>query len=61
MRKFEYDWDTLDNYIGIVAHREFLDQRSNDGWELVSTVLIEVGSSERLRFYWKREIQINTD
>lgn len=56
MRKWEYNWDTVENYYEIIAHREFLDKRSQEGWELVSTILIEVGSSKRLRFYWKREI-----
>jgi hypothetical protein len=56
MKKWEHNWDTVENYNGIIVHREFLDKRSEQGWELVSTVMIEVGGEKRLRFYWKREI-----
>jgi len=56
MRKWEHDWDTLENYNGIINHHEFLQKRSSEGWELVSTVMVDVGSDKRLRFYWKREI-----
>ena len=56
MKKWEHNWDTVENYNGIIVHREFLDKRSEQGWELVSTVMIEVGGAKRLRFYWKREI-----
>ena len=57
MSKWEYTWDTIENYNSIVAHAELLLERGDDGWELVSVVLIEVGSSNRLRLYWKRQKQ----
>jgi len=56
MKKWEYKWDTLENYIGIIKHHELLSERSSEGWELVSVVMIKVGSDDRMRFYWKREL-----
>ena len=56
MKKWEYYWDTVENYNGIIVHQEFLQKRSSEGWELVSTIMVEVGSEKRLRFYWKREL-----
>lgn len=56
MKKWQYCWDTVENYNGILVHQEFLQKRSSEGWELVSTIMIEVGIEKRLRFYWKREI-----
>ena len=56
MKKWEYYWDTIKNCIGIIEHQEFLEKRGLEGWELVSTVMIDVGSEKRLRFYWKRKI-----
>jgi hypothetical protein len=56
MKKWEYKWDTLENYIGIIKHHELLSKRSSEGWELVSVLLIKVGSDDRMRFYWKREL-----
>lgn len=56
MKKWEYKWDTLENYIGVIKHHELLSKRSSEGWELVSVIMIKVGSDDRMRFYWKREI-----
>jgi hypothetical protein len=56
MKKYEYYWDTVSNYIGIIQHKEFLDKRSSEGWVLVSVLMVEIGGSESMRFYWKREI-----
>ena len=27
MKNFEYTWDTVNNYIGIIAHAELLNKR----------------------------------
>jgi hypothetical protein len=56
MKKWEYKWDTVENYISIIKHHELLSERSSEGWELVSVLLIKVGSDDRMRFYWKREL-----
>lgn len=56
MRKWEYKYDTLKDYISILKNFEILSKRSLEGWELVSTVMIELGSGSRMHFYWKREI-----
>ena len=56
MKKWEYKWDTLQNYNGVIKHHELLSERGIEGWELVSVVMIKVGSDERMRFYWKREL-----
>ena len=61
MKNFEYTWDTVNNYIGIIAHAELLNKRGEEGWELVSTIMIDVGSDKRLRLYWKRVLQITTE
>jgi len=56
MKKWEYKWDTIENYIAVIKHSELLSERSSEGWELVSVVMIKVGSDDRMRFYWKREL-----
>jgi hypothetical protein len=56
MKKWEYKWDTVENYISVIKHHELLSERSSEGWELVSVVMIKVGSDDRMRFYWKREL-----
>lgn len=56
MRKWEYYWDTIENYTCIIKHQELLSKRSLEGWELVSVIIIKIGSDDRMRFYWKREI-----
>lgn len=56
MRKWEYKWDELENYIGVINHHELMTERSSEGWELVSVIMVEIGSSQRMRFYWKREL-----
>ncbi len=52
MKKYEYDWDNIMNTHSTINHRALLLERSNKGWEMVSTIMIE----ETLRIYWKREI-----
>lgn len=56
MEKWEHAWDTLSNYNSIIAQSELLNKRSEEGWEMVSVVVINVLGDERLRFYWKRKI-----
>lgn len=56
MKKWEYTWDTVQNYVGIIRNQELLLKRGEDGWELVSVLMIKVGGDDRMRFYWKREI-----
>jgi len=56
MRKWEYKWDELENYIGVIKHHELMTERGSEGWELVSVIMVEIGSSQRMRFYWKREL-----
>ena len=51
---FEYTWDTLSNYIGVVEHAALLQKRGEEGWDMVSVIIIEVGSDKRMRIYWKR-------
>ena len=60
MKKWEYYWDTVENYNGIIVHQKFLQKRSSEGWELVSTIMVEAGSKKELRFYWKRELNISS-
>jgi hypothetical protein len=59
MKKWEYTWDTVGNYISVVKHHELLSERSAEGWELVSVLIIDVGGEDRMRFYWKRELMKN--
>ena len=56
MKKFEYKSDNIKNYIGGINHQQLLSKRGSDGWELVSVVMIKVNNSDRMRLYWKREV-----
>jgi len=56
VRRWEYKWDELENYISVIKHSELMSKRSSEGWELVSVLMVKVGSEEMMRFYWKREI-----
>jgi hypothetical protein len=57
MVKWEHKSDELKNCIQGIKHYELITERSSQGWELVSTIVVEVGSEKRLRFYWKREMK----
>lgn len=51
MKKWEYKFDTLEYYHS-VHHQEHINERGEEGWELVSSFMVE---TNRLRMYWKRE------
>ena len=58
MKKFEHIFDTkyfsaTDEVMGI--HQELLDKRSEDGWEMVTSVYIP--EENKVRIYWKKEIK----
>lgn len=55
MKKWEYKYDTIENYNSVIKHHELLSERSSDGWELVSVVMINLCGDDRMRLYWKRE------
>lgn len=55
MEKFEYKYDDLKNYIGIIKHQELITERGLNGWELVSVIMIKVCGDDIMRFYWKRK------
>jgi len=57
MKKYKYSWDDIENYNSVVKQSDVLKKRGDDGWELVSTILI--GTLTRIRFYWKKEISKN--
>jgi hypothetical protein len=57
MKIFDHDYDEIKNYVSAWDHSGLLSQRSDDGWELVSTIIVKIGSSEMLRLYWKREVK----
>ena len=60
MKYWEYSWDTIKNINGIIDHQELLENRGKDGWELVSIIKIQLVDEKRLRFYWKRELNLST-
>ena len=54
MKRFDHTWDEILNNYSIINQAELLSKRSKEGWELVTVI---IGSSNSLRFYWKREIK----
>ena len=56
MSKWEHDWDELGNCIQGIKHYELMTERSSQGWELVTVIIINLWDSQRMRFYWKREM-----
>jgi hypothetical protein len=55
MKRFDHTWDEILNNYSIINQAELLSKRSKEGWELVTVI---VGSGNSLRFYWKREIEV---
>lgn len=59
MKKFEYEtdskWETTSNRgRGSLKEKEYLKERGENGWELVSVTIEDLG--RETIYYWKREI-----
>ncbi len=55
MKKWKYDWDIVD-HTNAQRKEKLLKIRGEDGWELVSAVVVKFGYTESLVFYWKKEV-----
>jgi hypothetical protein len=56
MKKYIYNWDIV-NHTDAVHQERLLKVMGEDGWELVSAVVLKFGYNESLVFYWKKEIK----
>lgn len=52
MERHLHTWDTIENYRSVFGHTELLTNRSNEGWEMVSVVMI---NNTTMRIYWKKK------
>lgn len=54
MERWHYTWTDIKNINSITEQAGTLKQYGDNGWQLVSTILIPDGDSTKIRFYWKR-------